>query len=233
MDDLGPVDRQAVRRRLEKVAASDAMALARNLDLELRSEATGGSLVYWEEASALAAIGGARLADFDREARRVTALLSGDREAATAIARPEPIGRAGFNVVDSATGSLDFLLAPMGLTAVVLMSDPVQFLLTTQALLTDAAWVVRVWKKAGLPLPPHPSVEDIRQALGGLLQRSADAVLPHDAAPLQLPQAPAGGMESTLEGGRLTVRGDQIITIVTGLDGDPTFIRYEPARRRR
>ncbi len=238
MDDLGSVDRQAIRRRLERLAGSEALRLARGLDLDLRQDSTpGGSLVYWEEASGLASVGGARLVDFDREARRATALLgaeAGEREQGPG--RPEPIGSAGFQVVGSATGSLDFLLAPMGLTIAVLMSDPVQFLLTTQALLTDAAWVVRVWRKAGLPLPPHPSVDDVRRALGGVLQRAADAVLPPQAssetAAVGRP-TPGSRLESTLESGRLIVRGDQIITVVTGLGGKPTFIRYEPARHRR
>lgn len=101
---------------------------------------------------------GNAVADFDREMRRAAAVVSapwGNR----GVPRPLPVQRAGLRIIAARSGSLDLLLDGTGAVASVLLSAPVQLLLTTQALLGNAARV-RVWWGRRTDIAQRISLQD-------------------------------------------------------------------------
>ena len=158
-------NRADLLKRIHALEQSGIMREAKTLDDSVRETRPVAATLYWEVNSSLASIAAYRLGDFDREARRATEWILKD---SPNLPRPLPIGRAGFDTIDSATGSFDVLLGPIGLTAAVILSNPVQFLLTVQALAVDAKWIVRAWSSHDLPSLPRPTVPDIRRILEAL-----------------------------------------------------------------
>lgn len=101
---------------------------------------------------------GNAVADFDREMRRAAAVVSAPW-ADRGVPRPLPVQRAGLRIVTARSGSLDLLLDGIGGVASTLLSSPVQLLLTTQALLGNAARI-RVWWGRRTDITRHISLHD-------------------------------------------------------------------------
>jgi hypothetical protein len=106
---------------------------------------------------------------FDREARRATRmLLTGE----SAKVRPLPMSQGGFQVREASTGSVDFIFDAIGQTAQVLLSDPVQLILTTRALIGDVRWL-GTWLSRRI-YKSQPSLPEIRSMVQDVLAEQAD-----------------------------------------------------------
>lgn len=144
-------------------------------------------------AAQLTRIGNA-VADFDREMRRAAVVVSapwGDR----GVPRPLPVQHAGLRIVAARSGSLDLLLDGTGGVASALLSTPVQLLLTTQALVGNAARI-RVWWGRRTDIARRISLQDALDVYERLeaFRRSHSGELPPEVedsgqqpAPLGLP----------------------------------------------
>lgn len=84
---------------------------------------------------------------FDREMRRAVALIEAP-SSSRGLPRPLPAQRAGLQVETAQKGGVDLILTGLGLVGTALLADPVQLLLTTEALLNKAARL-RVWFARG------------------------------------------------------------------------------------
>jgi hypothetical protein len=85
------------------------------------------------------------LADYDRECRRAVALLR-LRGRIVHLPRPIPLRDGHLTVVDAAAGSVDLVIEAVGVVALVLTSNPVQLLLTADAILGKVR-SVRAWMR--------------------------------------------------------------------------------------
>jgi hypothetical protein len=134
---------------LERVAAvrhSGLLAPARRLDMQLGRRDPVRTLTLWQSSSGSMYALGADLVAYDREARRAVALLR-QRGRLTSWPRPIPERDGHFRVLDAGFGSLDLVIDGVGLLALALQSQPVQLLLTIDAIVGRArslrAWVSR------------------------------------------------------------------------------------------
>ena len=88
--------------------------------------------------------------DVPREIPRVvqTEIASARRATSRGLVRPSPIEAGGFQVLRAEPGSAQFLLDTYGLLTTVLLSNPVQFVLTLHAILGwPARVIVRHWPR--------------------------------------------------------------------------------------
>jgi hypothetical protein len=88
----------------------------------------------------------------DRELRRAAAIVQGWQEDQP-LPRPVSAQQGHLEIASSSAGSFDAILGAVGVVSMVLLSDPVQLLLTTQALIA-APFSVKAWlgRKHGEPL---------------------------------------------------------------------------------
>lgn len=161
-----------------------AVREARQLDEWYRARAVEAVWLRYRLLSAgdLTRVGNA-LADFDREIRRAAAIVSAPW-ADRGIPRPMSVRTAGLRVSGARAGSLDLLLQGVGGVATILLSDPIQLLLTTQALLGNTARI-RVWWARRSDITRRVSLHDglkIYEAIDDFL-RERSAELPDELEP--------------------------------------------------
>jgi hypothetical protein len=125
--------------------ASDAFARARDLDAQLRLSEPIETELLWHSPTASAYRVGADLQVLDRELRRAAALVR-DWQEGRPLPRPVSVQQGGLDIASSEAGSFDAVLAAVGAVSVVLLSDPVQLLLTAQALISEP-FSVKAWLK--------------------------------------------------------------------------------------
>jgi hypothetical protein len=131
--------------RYRALRASDAFARVRDLDAQLRLSEPIETELLWHSPTASAYRVGADLQVLDRELRRAAALVR-DWRADRPLPRPVPAKEGGLEIESSSAGSFDAVLQAVGAVSVVLLSDPVQLLLTAQALISEP-FSVKAWFK--------------------------------------------------------------------------------------
>jgi hypothetical protein len=195
----------------------DLLDQAAGLDRELIASGPGQTLILWTLNPPLAYAVGAQLTAFDREARRVSQLS--DVSARSPASRPVPVGRAGFRVVDASPGSLDLLLAGIGVTTQILLSDPVQLALTV-ASVVNGARSIRSWIGGRRDPSTRITVAELTTVLDRL---GADLVVrprTTDEEPRTLPRRTEG------------VAAESVLTALEGGNPHPnavvTVVRYRP-----
>ena len=199
-----------LERRLRALSTSGLLDEARRLDGRLADLPAEQTFVFWRASSPLA-YGLHLLPEFDREARRASQMLLWSKE--KTIPRPLQIGEAGFQVQDAAPGSVDFLLGAIGVTAQVLLSNPVQLVLTIQALIGDVHGFVG-W--LGHRAPRRRSARDLAKTLVDLRPERAQVTVGVDVPTLVL----------TKDG--LHVSGSGTATIIRERsDGTRDYIRFD------
>ncbi len=140
--------------------SSGAFAQARNLDARLREAAPVETQLLWHSPTASAYRVGADLQVLDRELRRAAAIVQGWQEDG-ALPRPITVRQGHLEIESSEAGSFDAVLAAVGIVSTVLLSDPIQCLLTAQALIS-APFSLKAWLKRrhGDPIgPPTATLE--------------------------------------------------------------------------
>ena len=126
--------------------ASGALADARRFDAQVREARWATASLTWHTPVLGATSAGRQLYQLDREIRRATAIV----RAPSFRGLPAPLSlRDGrLEIEDARSGSLDLVLHAVGIVSLVLLSNPVQLVLTTRALVGDAirvrAWLARV-----------------------------------------------------------------------------------------
>lgn len=122
--------------------ASGALADARRFDAQIRAARWSSASIAWRTPARGATTAGRQLHQFDRELRRATAIV----RASSFRQLPGPLSlRDGrLEIREAQAGSLDLVLDALGIVSLVLLSNPVQLVLTTRALLGDALRV-RGW----------------------------------------------------------------------------------------
>jgi hypothetical protein len=109
----------------------------------------------------LAARGSLDLPESEADAPEVYREVRSARQASPrSQLRPTAIDRGGFSLLRADAGSADFLLDAYGLLAPVLLSDPVQFALTLQAILGWPARVILRYQRRGRDGQVVPQVGD-------------------------------------------------------------------------
>jgi len=131
--------------RYRALRSSDAYAQARKLDDQLRQSKPTETQLRWHSPTASAYRVGADLQVLDRELRRAAAIVVGWQEDSP-LPRPVPAQQGHLEISSSAAGSFDAVLDAVGVVSMVLLSDPVQLLLTAQALIA-VPFSVRAWLK--------------------------------------------------------------------------------------
>lgn len=165
--------RAGASERLRALQSDSILERARDLDRALSERVPSQTVVYWRATPTQASALGYRLATFDRECRRATRILTAP---SAQLPRPERMSRAGFEVTDAGPGSLELVLLALGVTADVLLSRPVQLILTTRALIGDVRRVAS-WVGRQLPISSRPSLREIRATVESVLQEREDAAL--------------------------------------------------------
>ena len=79
----------------------------------------------------------------DRELRRAAAFVQGWQEDRP-LPRPLTVQQGGLDISSSSAGSFDAVLQAVGAVSMVLLSDPVQLLLTAQALISEP-FTLKAW----------------------------------------------------------------------------------------
>jgi hypothetical protein len=156
--------------RLRALEDSGILGHARDLDGQLAQRVPSQSLLFWQATSTHASAVGYRLAAFDRESRRATRMLV---TAEPRLPRPLPMSQGGFAIDDASPGSLELILVGLGVTAQVLLSQPVQLVLTARALVGDVRRVAS-WIGRRLPTAPRPSLPDVRSTVEAVLRERGD-----------------------------------------------------------
>lgn len=198
-----------LERRLHALRTSGLLDDAQRLDELLAGRPAEQTFVFWRASSPLA-YGLHLLPEFDREARRASQMLWSKEET---ILRPLQIGEAGFEVQDAAPGSVNFLLGAIGVTAQVLLSNPVQLVLTIQALIGDVHGFVG-W--LGHRAPRRRSARDLAKTLVDLRPEHAQVTVGLDVPTLVL----------TKDG--LHVSGSGTATVIRERpDGTRDYIRFD------
>ena len=139
--DVGP---EVLASRYRELRSSGFLAQVRRLDAAMNGGRRDSVDTLTWRIDTSQVFGAAHgLAMFDREIRRASVLLH-DWDPSKEFPRPLPI-RDGHLIIDEAgAGSLDVVLSAVGVVSVVLLSDPVQLLLTAQALIA-MPYSVRAW----------------------------------------------------------------------------------------
>jgi hypothetical protein len=140
--------------------SSGAFAEARGLDVQLRASTPVETQLLWHSPTASAYRVGADLQVLDRELRRAAAIVT-DWQEGLPLPKPLPAQQGHLEIASSEAGSFDAVLAAVGIVSTVLLSDPVQCLLTAQALIS-APFSLKAWLKHrhGDPIgPPTATLE--------------------------------------------------------------------------
>jgi hypothetical protein len=146
----GPETEDSLIRDLR---ASAGYEQARRLDALLRESEPATTELTWHSPTASAYRVGADLQVLDRELRRAAAIVANWQEGEP-LPRPVSAQQGHLEISSSSAGSFDAVLGAVGVVSMVLLSDPVQLLLTTQALIA-APFSVKAWlkRKRSEPLP--------------------------------------------------------------------------------
>jgi hypothetical protein len=140
--------------------SSAVFAQAQGLDAQLRESEPVETQLLWHSPTASAYRVGSDLQVLDRELRRAAAIVQGWQEDLP-LPRPVSAQQGHLEIASSVAGSFDAVLAAVGIVSTVLLSDPVQLLLTAQALIS-APFSVTAWlkRKHGDPIgPPTATLE--------------------------------------------------------------------------
>jgi hypothetical protein len=129
--------------RVTELRRGGSLAPARRLDRLLSEREPAHTITIWQSPSTTAYEVGTELANYDRECRRAVALLR-KRGRIEELPRPVAIRDGHFVIVDASASSLDLVIDAVGILGLVLLSDPVQLLLTADAILGRAR-SVRAW----------------------------------------------------------------------------------------
>lgn len=153
------------------------LAAARRIDAIVKDTRPSAAIVGWITESKAAYRAGESLALFDREMRRA-AVLSRAERAPRAEPRPLPLRQGRLEIARATEGSLELVLVGVGLLGQVLLSDPVQLVLTAEALLGHAvrarAWLRRrgdplghtTAREAFLAVEEYLRLDDLSRGLG-------------------------------------------------------------------
>jgi hypothetical protein len=133
------------RARYLRLRSRDGLIPAKRIDDELRATEANESFALVSVDSGRAYSVGQVLVELDRELRRAAALVqqSGKVES---LPRPIPQREGGLEIIDAAPGSFDAIVQGVGVISVVLLSQPVQTLLTLSALIGKIR-SIQVWLK--------------------------------------------------------------------------------------
>ena len=140
--------------RYRALRSGRAYEQARDLDARIRQSEPVETELVWHSPTASAYRVGADLQVLDRELRRAATLVR-DWQEDRRLPRPLPVQQGGLDIESSSVGSFDAVLQAVGAVSMVLLSDPVQLLLTAQALIAEPfslkAWLKR---RRGDPIGP-------------------------------------------------------------------------------
>ncbi len=136
---------EAEASRYRALRASEAYAQARDLDARIRESEPVETELLWHSPTASAYRVGADLQELDRELRRAAAIVR-DWHEDRPLPRPLPVQQGGLDIETSSAGSFDAVLQAVGAVSLVLLSDPVQLLLTAQALIAEP-FSIKAWLK--------------------------------------------------------------------------------------
>jgi hypothetical protein len=162
LDDAGGTARgpDTEDSRYRALRAGRAYAQVRDLDARIRESEPVETELLWHSPTASAYRVGADLQVLDRELRRAAAIVREWQEDRP-LPRPLPVQKGGLDIESSSVGSFDAVLQAVGAVSLVLLSDPVQLLLTAQALIAEPfsvkAWLKR--KRADPAAPPTVTLE--------------------------------------------------------------------------
>jgi hypothetical protein len=120
--------------RVTSLRQSGALAPARRLDRQLGSREPSRVLTEWRAVTTAAYTLGVQIAAYDREMRRAAEIVR-VRGRLRDLPTQLPLRDGRLIVAEAGVGSLDLLLEAVGVLSMVLLSDPVQLLLTADALL--------------------------------------------------------------------------------------------------
>lgn len=167
--------------------------LARQLD-RLMPEPAKTYTIFETETSQATRLG-ADLVDLDRELRRATVVLAGSMTVRRHIPSPLPVSEGGLTIREVDVGSTETLVEAYGVVRDLLLSHPLQLLLTTQALRHNAA-VIRAWFRQELP---GVSVKGLREVMEILRHGppSKPRSIPKEASPASAPRSRSDLKEAT------------------------------------
>ena len=145
---------EAEDSRYRALRSSRIYAQARELDVQLRQSAPIETQLIWHSPTASVYRVAYDLQVLDRELRRAAILVQGWHEDRP-LPRPLPVKQGHLDIESSSVGSFDAALVAVGVMSMVLLSDPVQLLLTAQALMA-APFRIKAWlkRKQGDPIGP-------------------------------------------------------------------------------
>ena len=151
MDDLAGKANDPELARYRTLRSSPAFKQALELDERLRDRRPMETRLVWHSDSASAYAVGAGLSALDREMRRAAVIVGSWREDQP-LPRPLPEKLGRLEIANTAPGSFEAVLSALGSLESVLLSSPVQLLLTVKELLSSAVHI-RAWlgKKRGEP----------------------------------------------------------------------------------
>ena len=136
---------EAEDSRYRALRSSPIYAQARELDVQLRQSAPIETQLIWHSPTASVYRVAYDLQVLDRELRRAAILVQGWNEDRP-LPRPLPVKQGHLDIESSSAGSFDAALVAVGVMSMVLLSDPVQLLLTAQALMA-APFRIKAWLK--------------------------------------------------------------------------------------
>jgi hypothetical protein len=150
----GAQGREDGAARYRALRSSDAYAQARDLDARIRLSEPVETELVWHSPTASAYRVGNDLQVLDRELRRAAAFVQGWQEDRP-LPRPLSVQQGGLDIASSSAGSFDAVLQAVGAVSMVLLSDPVQLLLTAQALISEP-FTLKAWlnRRQGDPIGP-------------------------------------------------------------------------------
>src|ERR1035437_6884455 len=123
--------------------SSAIFAQAQSLDAQLRGSEPIETQLLWHSPTASAYRVGFDLQVLDRELRRAAAIVQGWQEDLP-LQRPVSAQQGHLDITSSSAESFDAVLGAVGVVSTVLLSDPIQLLLTAQALIS-APFTIKAW----------------------------------------------------------------------------------------
>jgi hypothetical protein len=159
--DIIPYQLEISIDRVTSLRRGGLLAKARALEAQLEPADSTTTAILFEGSSMYAA--GVELAHFDRELRRAAAIVK-TKGRLREFPRPLNLRHNTSRILEADSGSLDLIVEPLGAVAAILLSNPVQLLLTVDALISGGRRL-HVWL--------HPNEDPLR----GITAREALEVL--------------------------------------------------------
>jgi hypothetical protein len=141
--------------RYLSLRGSGVLARARRFDDRVRAAEWATAEIYWRSSDGSATRAARQLYRLDREIRRATAIVHATRF--RGLPPPTPLRDGRLEIQRASAGSLDLVLSAIGIVSIVLLSQPVQLLMTTRALVGDGIRVVAWLGHMGSP-PKEPDL---------------------------------------------------------------------------